>query len=209
MAAFRAFAGGIWKRWLIWAPPILLDVPDLYTRLIAPVLPPRFQLSMLEDFAYGWHGIFLVLVLLLWAAFLTYKELYGQSVKSAAEYDENAKVKRERYRDLTRRLEENYELGKQISDVAMKEGTAKWLKRYGEWYESTLALVAEVGSGEQFLFSSIAPKPQKRFTYMGIGRYNKRDMQLHIQLRLDKLRKIIGRCHNSAEGGTETGESYG
>ena len=64
-------AGGIIKRFYLWAPAVVLDPFDLYEKLVKPVLPEglRFDLPWSPDWAP------LVLIgLIAWAALLTFHE---------------------------------------------------------------------------------------------------------------------------------------
>lgn len=73
LKALGSFVLGIIKRAYYWVPPMFLDPFDLYKLYIRPMLPSGAPENIVMPSELA---LWLFLALLLWAGFITYRELY-------------------------------------------------------------------------------------------------------------------------------------
>jgi len=73
-----AFVLGILRRFWVWVPALLLDPYDLWARVIKPMLPTEHSFDL--PWSVDWAP-FILALLIFWAAFLTYREIWRQAVR--------------------------------------------------------------------------------------------------------------------------------
>lgn len=97
-SALGAFAWGILKRFYLWAPSALLDPFDIYNKYIRPFMLQGRQgrLDMPSE-AFPW----VLMGGLLWAGFMTYRELYVEAKQKKAVVQADAETVLKELREVS------------------------------------------------------------------------------------------------------------
>lgn len=143
-------------------------------------------------------GAFLVFgTLLAWNLVRGPYELWSTDKKAIKEL--NAELaERGASKELARRMEDCFERGEKLWEDYESLNRIGWFQKHADWYDQAVAIVSEAGDDERSLFATVAPKPQ-------LGDHvSPENERANLRGRLNKLRYIVSRCYERAEGREKT-----